>query len=324
MAGAQAASADSIDELLAGNLDPVSFDYGTLRDRPDAEAFLAMAETRVQRAILSRQGVADNVAWNAARLTRCMTEPELAMLKGVASAQKAGTSAAWRAARAEADVLAAKRRELRARLFAGEVSPHPELRGVQRRLKLARDAGDPALAELFRRSADDNFARALIMRGSRPFWAPDASLAALDLDDAAAMRALCLADEANQAWLKTTIAKRGWFRISRDGEEADAAAWLIAQHADYDPAFQQEILGVLEDHLANEDTDASGYAYLYDRVAVNTGRLQRYATQGYCAAPGEWLPDPLEDPGGVEARRTAMGVIPSLAEYRVLMSSYCP
>ena len=97
----------------------------------------------------------------------------------------------------------------------------------------------------------------------------------------------------------------------------------MVQHADADPVFQQAMLALLEQELAAKETTASGYAYLYDRVAVNTGKPQRYATQGRCAGPGDWRPEQLEDPDNVEARRTSVGIDWPMKDYIARMNTFC-
>ena len=52
--------------------------------------------------------------------------------------------------------------------------------------------------------------------------------------------------------LKTIIGTVGWPTISRVGFEASSAAWLIAQHADYDKEFQKDCLKLMENSAPNE------------------------------------------------------------------------
>jgi hypothetical protein len=317
------AGGDTTTDLLSGRIDPITFDYGTLRDRPDADVWLAEAETRARREIMRRQGVADDVAWEDAGLKICMTEAELATLKGLASARKVKSRDEWRLARVQADDALAKRESIQRIVFAGEAAPYDELKGAATRLKLSKEAKDPVVAELFRRQAQDNFSRLSIGFSARNFMLEGMSDAALDLYDATIVRETCLIDAANLAWIKPVIAERGWFRISRDGPQADAAARNIVQHADDDPVFQQRVLALLETELAANETEASGYAYLYDRVAVNTGKPQRYATQGRCAGPGDWRPDTLEDPANVEKRRAEVGIDWPMPDYIAKMNTFC-
>lgn len=60
-------------------------------------------------------------------------------------------------------------------------------------------------------------------------------------DDAAAGRA----DADNLPWLKKVISEIGWPGRPVAGEDAANAAWLLAQHADSDPAFQRQCLDLL-------------------------------------------------------------------------------
>jgi hypothetical protein len=52
-------------------------------------------------------------------------------------------------------------------------------------------------------------------------------------------------DADNLAWLKEVVAEVGWPGQSMVGEDGAHAAWLLAQHADQDPAFQRRCLELL-------------------------------------------------------------------------------
>ncbi len=122
--------------------------------------------------------------------------------------------------------------------------------------------------------------------------------------------------------LKQILAAHGWPTIARFGRAPDNHAWIVAQHADHDRVFQREVLALLGPLTAQGQTDPAHYAYLFDRVAVGEGRPQRYGTQGRCLEPGRWAPREIEDPDGVDARRTAVGLGP-LAEYIDTMKGFC-
>lgn len=207
-------------------------------------------------------------------------------------------------------------------LFSGGRSPWLIYRGVERRLLRAREAKDARLAQLYRRAAEDNFVRFGFSGFSRATFAAGLSQAALDLVDVQVAKDAAMVDRANLAWLKEALAIHGWFKISTDGAGADSAAWLLAQHADADPVFQQQVLDLLKPLAASGESDPGNYAYLYDRVAVAARRPQRYATQGSCFGPGDWRPDPLEDAAEVDSLREAVGIGP-LAAYRVEMNRLC-
>lgn len=131
----------------------------------------------------------------------------------------------------------------------------------------------------------------------------------------------CGVDEDNTRWLKAHVGRSGWFTVSKYGAEADKAAWLLVQHADRDVAFQAEVLAILEPLVAAGETDPRSYAYLYDRVAVNSQRPQRYGTQGRCTDAGTWEPRDVEAPEQLDQRRAAVGLPPE-ADYVAVFT--CP
>jgi len=114
----------------------------------------------------------------------------------------------------------------------------------------------------------------------------------------------------------------GWFKISVWGKEIDGDAWLLVQHMDGDVVFQKQVLEMLEPLYRTGETDPSNYAHLYDRVAWNERRPQRYGTQGRCAAKLRWEPKPLEEPARVDERRKTVGLEP-MKSYRRRMSALC-
>jgi len=132
-------------------------------------------------------------------------------------------------------------------------------------------------------------------------------------------------DRLNTAWLRTVVGKYGWPTISQVGQTAAANAWLLVQHADADPVLQTKALRLMEPLLAKGEVDKSNYAYLYDRVMVNTVGTQRYGTQMTCRA-GKLVPRQIEDEAGLAKRRAEMGLQP-IADYLKLMAtlpSGCP
>jgi hypothetical protein len=119
---------------------------------------------------------------------------------------------------------------------------------------------DPEAKELFRRVFADQYQ----LQVPEPPSLGPAAAARLSPD----VRALA-AD--NARWLRSVLARIGWFDISRYGAEASQAAWLIVQHSDHDPAWQVEVLEALRPRVARGDMQPSYFAYLVDRVAVNAG-----------------------------------------------------
>lgn len=133
-------------------------------------------------------------------------------------------------------------------------------------------------------------------------------------------------DAHNRDVLKQYLSRMDWFRISVWGESMDNRAWLIAQHADRDVEFQKDVLRRLEKLVALKETSGSSFAYLFDRVATNTGKKQRYGTQGRCVGPGNWQPGELEDPARVDELRRESGIadrMGTLAQYQATMNAHC-
>lgn len=163
----------------------------------------------------------------------------------------------------------------------------------------------------------DELARTLFRRTFADQYHAETSLEGEELK---ALRYLLAVDDgdmtrANEDWLRSAIAKNGWFDISRYGAEASQAAWLLVQHADHDPAWQRSVLTMLEPKTRNGDFQPNYYAYLKDRVAVNAGEPQYFGTQGHCVGKGDWQPFPVAEPEKLDERRASAGLEP-IAKYR--------
>lgn len=128
------------------------------------------------------------------------------------------------------------------------------------------------------------------------------------------------ADREHARRLKEIIQAIGWPTTSKVGQEASHQAWLLAQHADHDPAFQQECLRLMQEAPEGE-VQQSDLAYLEDRVRVNGGRLQLYGTQFHVDEHGEYHPRPIEDPERLDERRRAAGLEP-FAHYRATLIAF--
>ncbi|WNZ60149.1 hypothetical protein QEG98_29675 [Myxococcus sp. MxC21-1] len=162
------------------------------------------------------------------------------------------------------------------------------------------EAADPVLRdELLKRMEEDQAARS--------------ALVASNFQDEAAKAKMKDVDARNTTWLKGVIAKHGWPGSALVGRRGTFAAWLLVQHADQDVAFQSEVLPMLEKAVARGEGSAKELAYLTDRVLVNTGKPQRYATQ-LEEVDGKTVPKALEEPEKVNERRAAVG-LDTLEEY---------
>jgi hypothetical protein len=137
--------------------------------------------------------------------------------------------------------------------------------------------------------------------------------------DQESMRTWREVDAANQVRLKQIVDQYGWPTYAMVGEEAATAAWLLAQHADSDKAFQLKVLALMEPLVQQRQASGKDYAYLYDR----THYPQRFGTQGGCVSRQEWQPFEIEDIAHVDERRRALDM-PLLAAYAKLFDCSAP
>jgi len=127
----------------------------------------------------------------------------------------------------------------------------------------------------------------------------------------AAWQQILAVDLANQKALLEMVPPEGWFTASKYGREASHAAFLIVQHGN--PDLWRRFVPVLEPLVAKGEIQGGEFALMYDRLANSEGRPQRYGSQMTCKG-GKWVPLPIEDPAGIDARRAALGMKP-FADY---------
>ena len=125
------------------------------------------------------------------------------------------------------------------------------------------------------------------------------------------------ADTKHTARLKEIVKKYGWPTNSMVGTEGALAAFLLAQHADADPAFQGRCLDLMKAAPEGE-VSKNDLAYLTDRVLVNTGKKQLYGTQ-FMIVNGQRVPQPIADEANLDRRRAEAGMI-TMKEYREHMT----
>jgi hypothetical protein len=113
--------------------------------------------------------------------------------------------------------------------------------------------------------------------------------------------------------LAQILADQGWPGEPQVGSDGAHAAWLVAQHAIAQPAFQRLALSALSAAAGRGEVPVWQVALLEDRIRTFEGRPQRYGTQFDWDASGQLSPLPIEDPLGVDERRQAVGLRP-LAE----------
>jgi len=113
--------------------------------------------------------------------------------------------------------------------------------------------------------------------------------------------------------LLAIVSEHGWPGQTLAGEDGMHAAWLVLQHAIGEPGVQRGCLPILREAAERGEATLAQVAYLEDRIAFFERRPQRYGTQFDWDERGMLSPWPIEDPEGVDARRTAVG-LPPLAD----------
>lgn len=122
---------------------------------------------------------------------------------------------------------------------------------------------------------------------------------------------LCFMDDFHTVKMKEILQQYGWITISQFGEVSDNQAWLLVQHS-ADLFFQEGCLFVLSNVVNQGETSKKNYAYLYDRVAIQSPIIgkQRYGTQlDFDSVNNKFVPFPYE--GTMEElnqRRIEMGL----------------
>ena len=122
--------------------------------------------------------------------------------------------------------------------------------------------------------------------------------------------------------LKEIIAEHGWPTWELVGVDGGTAAWVVAQHADFDREFQAEVVELMRAAVDAGEADPIELAYLEDRVLVNTGEPQRWGTQVRCRDGVPAPATPIVDEATVDDRRTELGLEP-LADYYDELALMC-
>lgn len=259
---------------------------------------------------------------------RCPSQAEAAAAAQLELVRMTHDPQALARSQAAAEAALALRRDLRALYLGGAVAPAP-YGLVGRMAARAKAEPNPRLASLYRRMAEDQFAR-IDSLTLRPFFGPGVHTAwEKGLDDAALTYVAstiesewCAIDVANTAWLKADLRDHGWYRISTFGADADRAAWSLVQHARHDLAFQDEVLSMLEPLWQSGDTRGENFANLYDQTAHLKRRAGRFGVVGDCTAPGVWTPSGVKNRAATDEWRARAGM-PPLAQHIATRSRGC-
>ena len=121
-----------------------------------------------------------------------------------------------------------------------------------------------------------------------------------------------IVDERNRNRLKEIFAQYGFPTIKLVGKDAMQGIFLMIQHSDSDKEWQKSQLTNIENAVKEGDMDGQSYAYLYDRIKINSGEKQLYGTQFANVDPNSKTVElaETEDLENLDKRRMEIGMMP--------------
>ncbi|MDE2125560.1 MAG: hypothetical protein KGJ62_03140 [Armatimonadetes bacterium] len=122
-----------------------------------------------------------------------------------------------------------------------------------------------------------------------------------------AATAMAKVDTSDLKAMKRIVRRYGWPTIPMVGRDGAHDAWLLVQHADKDPRFQMQCLGLMQRAFTHRGVDGIDVAYLTDRVRKAQHERQLYGTQATFHG-GTIVLDPVEDPANLDKRRARLGM----------------
>jgi hypothetical protein len=145
-------------------------------------------------------------------------------------------------------------------------------------------------------------------------------------DSAAAAKAdqeTARVDSLNYYTLRDMFSKHGYPNYDLVGADGALYFWLLVQHQDKHPQFQDSVLTAMKKEVDRGKANATLYAYLTDRVRVNSGKPQLYGTQVVMKADSTtYEPLPVEDPERLDERRKSVGLEPIAAYIKSVNETY--
>ncbi|HEX8609590.1 MAG TPA: DUF6624 domain-containing protein [Pedobacter sp.] len=115
----------------------------------------------------------------------------------------------------------------------------------------------------------------------------------------------------HQILLSKVFNKYGFPGYDLVGKKGSNQFWLMVQHCDKQPKFQQKVLVAMKKEVIKGNADPKNFAYLTDRVKLNLGHKQIYGTQvTYNTDSCQAIPRLLYDSLRVNQRRKEVGLEP--------------
>ncbi|MEZ4722456.1 MAG: DUF6624 domain-containing protein [Flavobacteriales bacterium] len=129
-------------------------------------------------------------------------------------------------------------------------------------------------------------------------------------------------DSFNHLLLVELFERHGFIGFDKAGTNGSHDFWLLMQHQDRYTEFQEEVLAAMETEVDKGNADAQNYAYLTDRVLVNSGRPQLFGTQMELnEEQTSFVPRTCEEPEKLNERRAGMG-LPPIEDYVNMMNEH--
>jgi len=129
-----------------------------------------------------------------------------------------------------------------------------------------------------------------------------------------------LTDSLNFIQIHALFSQHGYLGYDKIGIESSHNFWLLVQHADKHPEFQDSVLVTMKIEADKGNSSLSDYAYLLDRVKVNTGQAQIYGTQMTINSDKtSFEPKTVIDPDKLNERRKQVG-LNTIEEYIQIMN----
>lgn len=252
----------------------------------------------------------------------CLDPVELEVYTSFAAAGSASNLGEWRNSRSDArNMLRIFRSNFKSMSQRGALIT-PEYGGALHWRSLARKTTNDLERDLYWRVFKDQFFRSSLSFMSGNSWAKRFSPSARIRFNQLIQPEMCEQGRRNTAWLNMTVRTHGWFSGSRYGADAATAAWLLLQHSDNAPEIQAKLAETIRPLVGSGGVSETQFAYLQDRIAVNYGRMQTYATQGRCISPGVWRVYPTEQETDVDERRAKIW-LPPVNVYEAAQSRFC-
>ncbi|GER06422.1 hypothetical protein GCM10007972_01340 [Iodidimonas muriae] len=116
-------------------------------------------------------------------------------------------------------------------------------------------------------------------------------------------------DKENLQRVSDILEQYGYVSAPLWSDKAEQAVWFVVQHMppETDPDLMALILPKVKESVEQGRLTGWHYAAMYDRHERYQGRDQLYGTQ-FLRDGGVYVPAPMQDPEGVDARRAALGM----------------